>query len=661
MRIKEGLSFSDYFDDDVPVDVKPPYQLTPMEENKEDWMNEDSRLTDGWLDKSGNFFNDGDSHWGMGRNYLKSKGIECGSSSVYEEMYDLGCIRIWPSYFKQLIHIEYHNHKPTNSQMKFLKDYCIIHKSRLMDDSNNEEIDLNEQDFPIQSKNLFKGLHEEHIGGDAEYWLDKNGKFHRAFNGHQSFAEEYFLRQNISYNTRVDAYSDVGCYNVMYNLGFVRVWSDRYYDTIYANSTKELTNLQLRNLKDSAIESEKKLTINRKDVNLNESLISEDVLNNNREYWMDSKGRFLRAPNGHEDWAFGYLDGHNIQYDLDRPYEPYSRMFELGFIRIKVNRDEIYFQYNKQKPPSNLQSRNLRDSALESGMTLYADEYNGETNTRAGRKIEIDESDDNKKLERMNSYWLDKDGKFHRVGLHVHWGMDYLRKNNIQFGDNIYKQMFELGFVRIRVESTLIHFEYEAGRYPKNSQIRILKNAAIENEMALYDDIIDKSISLNELKYVNKGNKQLFIESMNPDNIDTFKTHLTQLFAYLQKELQLKTIPKVKLVSDDKNADKVLGKTAYYNPDGKEIVLYTTNRHQKDILRSFAHEVIHHWQHENEKLQTSSKGGKRGEGVSDPQYAQKNPWLRQMEKQAYLLGNIMFRDWEDAKKAKDKKNNIKMT
>lgn len=28
-----------------------------------------------------------------------------------------------------------------------------------------------------------------------------------------------------------------------------------------------------------------------------------------------------------------------------------------------------------------------------------------------------------------------------------------------------------------------------------------------------------------------------------------------------------------------------------------------------------------------------------------------------MEKQAYLLGNILFRDWEDEKKSKDKKSN----
>jgi len=88
--------------------------------------------------------------------------------------------------------------------------------------------------------------------------------------------------------------------------------------------------------------------------------------------------------------------------------------------------------------------------------------------------------------------------------------------------------------------------------------------------------------------------------------------------------------------------------------------LYVTDRHQKDILRSFAHETVHHWQHENEKLQTSKTKGKTTGESEDPQYAQHNPWLRQMEKQAYLLGNILFRDWEDQKKAKDRKSGKKM-
>ena len=35
MGIREGLSFSDYFDDSIPYEVKPFYSSTPMEEDDE--------------------------------------------------------------------------------------------------------------------------------------------------------------------------------------------------------------------------------------------------------------------------------------------------------------------------------------------------------------------------------------------------------------------------------------------------------------------------------------------------------------------------------------------------------------------------------------------------------------------------------------------------
>ena len=154
-----------------------------------------------------------------------------------------------------------------------------------------------------------------------------------------------------------------------------------------------------------------------------------------------------------------------------------------------------------------------------------------------------------------------------------------------------------------------------------------------------------------------KGIQREQSDVMKPEQMEEFKSSLGQLYAYQKKQLKLKTDPSVHLISDEVNARKLLGRTGYYDPDKKKICLYITGRHPKDILRSFAHEVIHHWQHENKQLEKSEKR----EGVnSDPQYAQNDPWLRQMEKQAYLLGNMMFRDWEDGKKAKDRKSGKKL-
>ena len=46
----------------------------------------------------------------------------------------------------------------------------------------------------------------------------------------------------------------------------------------------------------------------------------------------------------------------------------------------------------------------------------------------------------------------------------------------------------------------------------------------------------------------------------------------------------------------------------YYIPDDKRVVLYCKDRHPKDILRSYAHEMIHHMQNlEGKNLNYSAK------------------------------------------------------
>lgn len=136
---------------------------------------------------------------------------------------------------------------------------------------------------------------------------------------------------------------------------------------------------------------------------------------------------------------------------------------------------------------------------------------------------------------------------------------------------------------------------------------------------------------------------------MKPEQLTEFKSLLARLYLHQKKILQLKENPRVILVQDKENADKMLGKTAHYEPSTKIVQLNITDRHPKDILRSFAHEIVHHWQHEHKQL---NKSDEKDLGVG---YAQKDPHMRKMEKQAYLLGNMMFRDWEDALKSKNEK------
>ena len=111
---------------------------------------------------------------------------------------------------------------------------------------------------------------------------------------------------------------------------------------------------------------------------------------------------------------------------------------------------------------------------------------------------------------------------------------------------------------------------------------------------------------------------------------------------FAQNRFGFKKPPTLNLVSDHDNAGKPLGKTAYYDPQSMSVTIYTDNRHTKDILRSLAHELVHHTQNENGMLNDS---GYHGQG-----YAQKNKDLRNSEKEAYLKGNMCFRDWEDGLK-----------
>lgn len=118
---------------------------------------------------------------------------------------------------------------------------------------------------------------------------------------------------------------------------------------------------------------------------------------------------------------------------------------------------------------------------------------------------------------------------------------------------------------------------------------------------------------------------------------------LQDLFSFSQKRHGFKKPVTLNLVSDDKNTSP-LGKTAHYDPSTMEVVVYVDGRHPKDIMRSFSHELVHHNQNENGMFDNDNSHGESG-------YAQSNPHLRKMEKQAYLEGNMCFRDWEDGYKS----------
>ena len=119
--------------------------------------------------------------------------------------------------------------------------------------------------------------------------------------------------------------------------------------------------------------------------------------------------------------------------------------------------------------------------------------------------------------------------------------------------------------------------------------------------------------------------------------------HLEQMvdnfFPYSQKQLGFDKGATIVFQSDEDNAGRMLGKTAYYDPESYQIVLYTDGRHPKDILRSLSHELVHHAQ--------NCRGDFTKDNPTYEGYAQKDPHLREMEREAYEKGNLIFRDFED--------------
>jgi hypothetical protein len=119
--------------------------------------------------------------------------------------------------------------------------------------------------------------------------------------------------------------------------------------------------------------------------------------------------------------------------------------------------------------------------------------------------------------------------------------------------------------------------------------------------------------------------------------------HLEQMvdnfYPYSQKQLGFDQPATIIFQSDENNASKMLGKTAYYDPENMEVVLYTDNRHPKDVMRSLSHELVHHAQ--------NCRGDFTSTDSTYEGYAQNDPHLREMEREAYTKGNLIFRDFED--------------
>ena len=110
------------------------------------------------------------------------------------------------------------------------------------------------------------------------------------------------------------------------------------------------------------------------------------------------------------------------------------------------------------------------------------------------------------------------------------------------------------------------------------------------------------------------------------------KDLLEQFLEFANDKLAIDKPYSVYFVNDKDNASDALGKTAMYNPSTNSVYVYVTNRHPKDILRSIAHELMHHKQN--------------CEGRLDKTYGEGSDNLEKLELEANEAGYLV-RQFED--------------
>ena len=178
----------------------------------------------------------------------------------------------------------------------------------------------------------------------------------------------------------------------------------------------------------------------------------------------------------------------------------------------------------------------------------------------------------------------------------------------------------------------------------QNKQIEL--NTSSESTRVDYYKDYYKNLSPSDFK-VDKDKDKIVISNISRKGLENdtdFIEKLVSLTDYMMDHINIEPLPDVNFVEDDtKNADDFFGKTAYYNPNNKSITLYTLKRHPKDVLRSFAHEMVHHKQNLEGKLNNIE-----GYNINEDDY------LKELEREAYEYGNgLLFRGWENSIKKND--------
>ena len=131
---------------------------------------------------------------------------------------------------------------------------------------------------------------------------------------------------------------------------------------------------------------------------------------------------------------------------------------------------------------------------------------------------------------------------------------------------------------------------------------------------------------------------------MTPSQLQSLKQHIVGLVQYFKSQgFDLKPYPTI-VFSTENNPDDILDKTGYYTHQNNKVVIFTNGRSPKDCLRTCSHEFIHVLQGHRGDLSDDKIGA-----VSDD-YTKGSEHLKEMENEAYLMGNTLMRGYTESLK-----------
>ena len=166
-----------------------------------------------------------------------------------------------------------------------------------------------------------------------------------------------------------------------------------------------------------------------------------------------------------------------------------------------------------------------------------------------------------------------------------------------------------------------------------------------EQILGILNDLKDKIVAEVLSNNIEGFISEYFTKEETRQETPSLTKYMASLLEYMiDQGLKITPLPEIKTIRDEANAKDLFGRTAYYDPNNKEVVLYIEGRHDKDILRSFSHEMIHHMQNLEGRL-----------GSIKTTNTNESDDLAEIEKEAYLMGNMTFRNWEDKLKNETKK------